>query len=91
LEKQETSIRTSDLTGCLSFLSKFYQESEPSTSEVKESIQLISLHLFLDISEPFEVVASACKITQLIDTVFRALGSNHSCLFDFILKVRIII
>jgi hypothetical protein len=77
-----------DLSGCFQFLSKFDQNLKPSLHEVTEFIQAKDISLGIGTSEPFEVVISACLLTQLISTVINTLGNDHPQLFDFILKVR---
>ncbi|MGV0029382.1 hypothetical protein [Phormidesmis priestleyi] len=79
---------TIDLTGSLPFLCKLHQELELTEGEAKDFIQEAILPLKLNINEPFEIVASICILTQLIDTVIGALGNTHPYLFDFILKIR---
>lgn len=77
-----------DLTKSLWFLSEFYQKSKPSEDDVKKFIQETNLSLNLNITEPFEIVVSVCMLTQLINTIIFAIGSNHPWLPEFILKIR---
>jgi hypothetical protein len=76
-----------DLTGLLATLEAWRNGSQPSLDAVREAIERAQATSPPDVGE-FDVVASTCVLTQLVDTVCMALAADHPLRNELILAVR---
>lgn len=75
-----------DLTGILPILEAWRNE-QPADAEISSAIGQASSASVPDVST-YDVVASTCVLTQLIDSVCLALPTNHPRFLAFLMAVR---
>jgi hypothetical protein len=76
-----------DLSGILSTLSAWLPEKPPPDAAIDAAIRDASVAPLPEIGR-FDVVASTCLLSQLIDSVIMALGSRHPRFLELTLAVR---
>ena len=77
-----------DMTGIAERLAAWSQGQPPQQSELRECAELASSCPLMELAEPFDVVASVCLLSQLIDAVRMSIGANHPQFVDLALRVR---
>jgi hypothetical protein len=76
-----------DVTGISHRLARWSSENPPSQQDIDDCLQQVSrpaVHL----PAPFDVVASVCLLTQLIDSVNLTLGERHGRFLDVVVALR---
>lgn len=90
-ESQRRAIRLHggvDLTGCWSSLGS-HRHGEPlADSEIDAVLQTCAAPPLLPLPGPFDVLASTCVISQLIDSAVLALGPTHPRLLELVVSLR---
>ena len=90
-ESQRRAIRLHggvDLTGCWSSLGSRRRGESLADSEIDAVLQACAALPLLPLPGPFDVLASTCVISQLIDGAVLALGSTHPRLLEMVVSLR---
>ena len=77
-----------DVTGVAHCLANWTPERPPSGTEFEDCLRLADDSLVGLPASPFNVVASVCLLTQLIDALSLTLGASHPRFFDLVSAVR---
>lgn len=77
-----------DVTGVVPRLSAWRQGETPTTEAIDACIEAARAYQPALATESFDVVASTCLLTQLIDSVAMALGAGHPRFMELMLAVR---
>ncbi len=77
-----------DLTGLLDRLASWSPEAPPDAAEVDAALQISGNRHDLPLGGPFDVVASVCLLSQLLETVKLALGETHPRYLSVLQAVR---
>jgi len=77
-----------DVTGIVDELARCCADEPPQESGALNRLIASATSGGPALGGPFDVVVSACLLTQLIDTVRLAIGDRHPRLVDFVLAVR---
>ncbi|HEX5445263.1 MAG TPA: hypothetical protein VFW87_15605 [Pirellulales bacterium] len=77
-----------DLTGCWQYLGNRPRGDAPTDAELEQVIQCCAADRPPPLPGPFDVVASTCVISQLIDSAVLALGPAHPRLLEVVLPLR---
>ena len=78
-----------DLAGIMEILSEWSDQVVPSEAEIVRCVQQALKFRGPDLPGSFNVVASVCLLTQLIDSVVQVLGCQHPRFFELILGIRL--
>jgi hypothetical protein len=76
-----------DLTGILPMLSSWQKQRPPADSDVSEAIAAARCATLLPMGE-FDVVASTCVLSQLIDSIYLALAPDQPRCVQLVMAVR---
>jgi len=77
-----------DLTGCWSEFAGWARGEPPSDAAIARAIELAARGPELELDGPFELVASTCVISQLLESGVLALGDKHPRLLEWIVAAR---
>lgn len=77
-----------DVTGCWERWADWAGRRPPTDAEFAEAVDSASSTPNMDLGGPFDVAASTCLASQLIESVVLALGERHPRLAELILAVR---
>lgn len=77
-----------DVTGVWDLLAGWSPQSPPDETEFERCLKLAAGPPWLPLPAPFDVVASTCLASQLIEAVALSLGAAHPRLLELLLAVR---
>jgi hypothetical protein len=77
-----------DVTGIATELGAWCPERPADERDVARCVELAASAPSPRIPAPFDVLASVCLLSQLIDSVVFTLGERHPCFLDLMLAVR---
>jgi hypothetical protein len=77
-----------DVTGIGPLLGKWSPDAGPGEGEAGECVELARRAALPHLPGPFQVVASACLLTQLIDGAVLTVGERHPRFLDLIFAIR---
>ena len=77
-----------DLTGCWESWAEWPRPSAPTEAEFAAALDRVWTAPPPELGGPFDVVASTCLASQLVESVLLALGEHHPRLMELILAVR---
>lgn len=77
-----------DLAGCNEIVSSWTPERSPAAADIQRCLATVTSCPAPQLPAPFNVVASVCLLTQLIDSVSISLGSGHPSFMELLTRVR---
>lgn len=77
-----------DLTGCWQYLGHRPRGDAPTDAEIDQILERCAAGQRMELPGPFDVVASTCVISQVIDGAVMALGPTHPRLLEVVLTLR---
>lgn len=77
-----------DLTGCWQQLGNRRRDEALTSAEIDGVIHCLAARQPPAVEQPFDVVASACILSQLIESAVLALGPTHPRLLEVVLALR---
>jgi hypothetical protein len=77
-----------DLSGVVELLGPWTVQAPPTHAEFQECLTRAARAQLAGLPVPFEVVCSACVLTQLIDAVHVSLDPQHPRFFELVFAVR---
>ncbi len=81
--------RAVDLSGCSRILDRWCKEETPAESELEDCLSAIdSFNAPLEL-HGFDVVASLCLLTQLLDSVAISLDASHPRFVELLTRIRL--
>ena len=85
---QLQSIGGIDLTGIADELDCWSVDAPPPNTAIDRWIETTQTTNPLQWQQPFQVVASVCTLTQLIEAVFMSLGEHHPRFMELVAAIR---
>jgi len=86
--RQVTTHGGIELTGTYDIVHDWSAEQPPSPADVQACLDSVACHPTPSLSQPFDVVASVCLLTQLIDSMSISLGGNHARFLEVVTAIR---
>ena len=78
-----------DLAGCNEIVSEWTPTRSPTDADLQHCVESMASHPAPRVAEPFDVVASVCLLTQLIDSISMSLGSEHPRFIELVTCLRL--